>query len=136
MANSSHHETLKVSVEDNIIFIEAEGPWNSEYLDHLHQKLLWALTQVDLRNYATILTPIGEALTVESVQVQHIEFIRHSQSKTVAINLDHCTTSLLAENLFSKIYRTAGFKYAFFDNAFDARLWVEKQMITVDKSAS
>lgn len=136
MGNSSLHETLNVSVEDNIIFIEAEGPWNKEYLDGLHQKLLWGLKQVDPRTYATILTPKGEALTVEYIQEQHIEFIRHSQSKIVAINLDHCTTSLLAENLFSKIYRAAGFKYAFFDNVFDARLWIEKQMITADNSVS
>ena len=136
MANFEQSGTLKVSIEDNIIFIEAKGPWNIEYLDYLHQKILWALTQVDVHNYSVLLTPKGEALSVESTLEHHINFIRHSQSKIVAVNLGHCTTSLLAENLFSKIYRAAGFKYAFFDNAFDARMWLEKEMISAAVNTS
>ena len=128
--------TLKLSIEDNIIFIEATGPWNIEYLDHLHEKLLKALTQVDPHTYSVILTLKGEAISVESTLEYHINFIRHSQSKIVAVNLEHCTTSLLAENLFSKMYRAAGFKYGFFDNAFEARLWVEKEMKYAAISAS
>ena len=136
MANLAPHGTLKFSIEDNIIYIEAKGPWNIEYLDHLHQKLLWALTQVDPHTYGVILSLKGEALSVESTLEYHINFIRHSQSKIVAVNLEHCTTSLLAENLFSKMYRAAGFKYGFFDNAFEARLWVEKEMKYAAISAS
>jgi hypothetical protein len=122
--------SLQLEIEDNLILIEAQGPWNIEYLDFLHQELLWAVTQVEQRNYGVLLTLKGEAISVETGLEYHLHFIRHSKTKAVALNLAHCTTSQLTENLFTKIYRAAGIKHAFFDNAFDARLWLEKQLTT------
>ncbi|TWX70211.1 hypothetical protein [Colwellia sp. C1TZA3] len=119
---------LELTIEDSMILIAAQGPWNIEYLDCLHQKLSWAVTQVDPSNFGVLLTPKGEANSVEAGLEYHINFIRHSKTKAVALNLAHCTTSQLSENLFTKIYRAAGIKHAFFDNVFDARVWLEKQL--------
>ena len=121
---------LEITIEDNIIVITAEGPWNIEYLDNLHQKLLRAITQVDLSNYAILITPKGEAISVEAGLEYHLKFIRQGSTKAVALNLADCTTLQLTEYLFTKIYQAAGIKHAFFDNVFDARLWLEKELKT------
>ncbi len=97
-------------------------------MDHLHQKLLWAVTQVALNNYAILITAKGEAISVEAGLEYHLKFIRQGTTKAVALNLAHCTTSQLTEYLFTKLYQAAGIKHAFFDNVFDARLWLEKQL--------
>jgi len=120
--------TLAMSTEDNIILIDAEGPWNIDYIDYLHQQLLLAVAQVDYNNFGALLTPKGEAISVEAGVEYHADFIRQGNTKAIALNLAHCTTPLLAESLFSKIYRSAGVKHAFFDNAFDARHWLEKEL--------
>ncbi|MGB2740540.1 MAG: hypothetical protein WBC60_08305 [Cognaticolwellia sp.] len=130
------HGTLELAIEDNLILIEAQGPWNIEYLDFLHKKMSLAVTQVDQNNYAVLLTPIGEAISVEVGLEYHTNFIRNSRTKAVAVNLAHCTTSQLTENLFSKIYQAAGFKHAFFDNVSDARNWLERQLTTTVTIAS
>tara|TARA_R110000744_G_scaffold345939_2_gene451384 strand:+ start:1575 stop:1985 length:411 start_codon:yes stop_codon:yes gene_type:complete len=122
------HGMLKITIEDNIILIDAQGPWNIDYIDYLHQQLLLAVTQVDYNNFGALFTPKGEAISVEAGVEYHADFIRQGHAKAIAVNLAHCTTPLLAESLFSKIYRSAGVKHAFFDNAFDARHWLEKEL--------
>ena len=123
-----NNSSLELTIEDNLILIEAQGPWNIQYLAYLHKQLIWAVKQVDQRNYGVLLTLKGEAITVEEGLEYHLNFIRKSNTKAIALNLGYCTTALLTENLFSNIYRAAGFNHAFFDNAFDARFWLEKQL--------
>ena len=61
----SPHGTLDIAIDNNLILIEAQGPWNIEYLDHLHAQLIVAVSKVDLDNYAILITPKGEAISVE-----------------------------------------------------------------------
>ncbi len=124
----SRHGTLDIVIEDNLILIEAQGPWNIEYLDYLHEQLRIAVSKVDINNYAILITPKGEAISVEAGLEYHLNFIRQGNTKAVALNLAHCTTALLTESLFTKLYRAAGIKHAFFDNNFDARQWLEAEL--------
>jgi hypothetical protein len=125
MSIFSPHGTLDIVIEDNLVLIEAEGPWNIEYLDQLHEQLIKAVSQVDPNNYAILITPQGEAISVEAGLEYHLNFIRQGNAKAVALNLAHCTTASLTESIFTKLYRIAGVKHAFFDNSFDARQWLE-----------
>ncbi len=135
MSIFSPHGTLDIAVDGNLILIEAQGPWNVEYLDYLHAQLIAAVANVDLANYAILITPKGEAISVEAGLEYHLNFIRQGNTKAVALNLAYCTTSLLTESLFTKLYRAAGIKHAFFDNGFEARLWLEKQLKAVQVNA-
>jgi hypothetical protein len=128
MAIFSPHGTLDIVIEGNLILIEAQGPWNIEYLDQLHEQLFIAASRVDPKNYAILITPKGEAISVEAGIEYHLNFIRKGNAKAVALNLAHCTTALLTENLFTQLYRAAGIKHAIFDNSHDARLWLENEL--------
>ncbi len=76
MTNFAPHGTLELTIEDNLILLDVQGPWNLEYIDHLHEKLLWAVSQVDQSNYGVLLTPIGEAISVEEGFEYHLNFLR------------------------------------------------------------
>tara|TARA_R110000737_G_scaffold222271_1_gene237552 strand:- start:91 stop:483 length:393 start_codon:yes stop_codon:yes gene_type:complete len=128
MTTFSPHGTMALTIADNIIFLEAQGPWNIEYIECLHKQLLWAVTQVDANNTGVLFSPKGEAISVESGLEYHVNFIRQGKTKAIALNLAHCTTPLLTENLFSKLYRTANIKHAFFDKASDAKRWLEASL--------
>jgi hypothetical protein len=119
---------LELAIEENLILLDVQGPWNLEYIDHLHEKLLGAVSQVPENNYAVLFTPIGEAISVDAGFDYHLKFLRQGNARAIAINLGRCTTPLLTENLFTKLYRAAEIKFAFFDNTFDARLWLEKEL--------
>ena len=122
------HGTLDITIEGNLILIEAQGPWNIEYLALLHEQLIKAVSQVDQNNYAILITPKGETISVEAGFEYHLNFIRQGNTKAVALDLAHCTTALLTESIFTKLYRMAGIKHAFFDNSFDARQWLENEL--------
>ena len=124
----SPHGTLDIIVDDNIIFIEAQGPWNIEYLALLHEEFTKAVCRVDIANYAILITPKGEAISAEARGESHISFIKKGNAKAVALNLAYCTTALLTERIFTKLYRAADIKHAFFDSHHDARLWLDEEL--------
>jgi hypothetical protein len=72
-----------------------------------------AVTKTEQRNLGVLPTPKGKAISVEASLEHHINCILHSKTKAVVVNLAHFTRSQLSENLFNKIYRAAGIKYAF-----------------------
>ena len=122
------HGTVNIVTEGNLILIEAKGLWNIEYLDHLHEELIKAVSQVDKNNYAALITLNGEAVSVDEGFEYHLNFIRQGNIKAVALNLAYCTTASLTKNMCTKLYRAAGIKHAFFDNSHDARLWLEHEL--------
>ena len=122
---------MELTIADNTILVATQGQWNSESLNNLHQALSPAVTKTEQRNLGVLLTPKGEAVSVEASLKYHINGILHSKTKVAAVNLAHFTRSQLSENLFNKIYRAAGIKYAFFDNIFETRVWLEKQLKSV-----
>jgi hypothetical protein len=74
----SPHGTLDIAIDNNLILIEAQGPWNIEYLDHLHAQLIVAVSKVDLANYAILITPKGNIhkrplLTFRGIPVEDVE---------------------------------------------------------------
>lgn len=129
----SPHGTLQLAIVDNIILLEAQGPWNIEFIDYLHQQLFSAVEQVKHRNYGVLFSPKGEAISVEAGLEYHLNFLRQGNTQAIALNLAHCTTPLLTESLFSKLYRAANIKHAFFDQAPDAKLWLEAELKAASK---
>ena len=109
------NSALALTIADNLILVATQGQWNSVYLNNLHQVLSMAVTKVVQSNFDVLLTPKDKAISVEPGLEYHINFIRHSKTKAVAVNLAYCRRSQLSENLFNKIYRATGIKYAFFD---------------------
>jgi hypothetical protein len=124
----SAHGTLKIDIADNVIMVEAGGPWNIEYLDNLHQQLMNAAVHVDINNYGLLLALKGEAIPVDKGLEYHLNFIRQGRTRAVAVNLAECTTSLLTKSIFSKLYRSANIHHQFFDNSIDAQQWLALQM--------
>ena len=128
MVGFSPHGGLDITIENNLIMIDARGPWNIEYLDQLHGQLLQAITKVDINKYGVLITLRGDAISVGDGFEYHLNFIRKGNTKAVAINLSNCTTALLSESIFSKLYQKAGVNHAFFDNSADAYQWLESQL--------
>lgn len=124
----SPHGGLSIFVEDNIILIEAQGPWNIEYLDQLHAQLILAVKKVDQNNYGVLLTLKGDAISVEPGLQYHFNFIQRSHVKAVALNMASCTTALLTESIFAHLYHKAKVKHAFFDNSLNAHQWLEAEL--------
>jgi len=108
--------------------IEAQGPWNEEYVDYLHRELLIAVRQLDINNYGTLLNLSGQALVVDKGVDKHIEFLKQSHTKAVAINLSDCDTCEMTKNLLDKVYKRAGIKHQYFEQENAAKEWLHAQL--------
>lgn len=122
------HGKFSLSVKENIIYIEAQGPWNIEFTLHLHQDLLAVASQVDINNYGIVLTPIGEAIAGDDVIQAHINFVSNAQTKAVAVNFEKCLTIPISQALFKRVYESAGINYQFFSSMANSKKWVKTQL--------
>jgi hypothetical protein len=112
--NFKSHGKCDINIKDNIIVIDAQGPWNLEFVQQLHKNLIAAVKQIDNSQYFVLLVPYGEALVVSEGIDYHINFIKKSNVSAVALNLNHTSTKSITKSLFEKIYQTAGIKHKFF----------------------
>lgn len=58
------HGCSNITVEGNIIVIDAQGPWNYEFMAIIHKNILDAVKHVDINNFAVLLHPIGDRKSV------------------------------------------------------------------------
>lgn len=122
------HGKFSIDIQENIICIRAQGPWNLEFAELIHRELLLAASKVDIENYAVYLEPMGEALCGHDVINAHTEFVAKGRTKAVAVNFQHCYTAPISKTVFTKIYAAAGSNYQFFDDKITAIDWLEEQL--------
>ena len=128
MTNSKFeiHGQYKLSTRDNIIFIEAKGPWNLEFFQQIHDDFRAVYHQIDTKNYAVLLIPHGETIAISDALALHESFVLQGNAKAIAINLQYSSTPLSGESMFRQVYEKIGLKHAFFNNTKVAKLWLDK----------
>ena len=128
MTQYKPHGTCSILVEGNLMIIKAQGPWNDEYIDCLHQDLILVSQSIDINNYGILLNLYGEALAVNSGVKKHFDFVRRSNTKAIAINLAECHTREMTKTIFSKIYDQADIRSAIFLDEISAKTWLLEQL--------
>ena len=122
------HGSSKVSVDNNLIIIECEGPWNIEFFYELHQDILNAVKAVDYNNYGVLLIPRGEAIGTAETTNYHIAFLKEGNTKAIAINIALSDIPASTENICRIAYQAAGLKHAFFNDNDTAIDWLQQQL--------
>lgn len=129
MMNYSPHGKSEITVEHNLMLIEAYGSWNEEYMVQFHQQLLEAAVLLtNLNNYGIVINLHGQALITEQGIHTHIEFIKQGHTKAIAINMADCLSLGISQNILTKLYRAADIKHQFFTTHSDAKAWVLEQL--------
>ena len=119
------HGKFDIIVEDNIMKIDAIGPWNDEFFLELHEHLLMAAEHLDINNYVVLLNPIGQAVSAMKNFTFHSEFVAKASAKAVAVNLAQCTSHGITRTLFESVYQNACITHEFFTNKDDALNWLD-----------
>jgi len=122
------HGKCDIIVEDNILVVEVEGPWNIEFIQNMHASLLSASKQIDINNYGILLLLCGDAVAVQEAIDYHIEFIQHISAKAVAINLAHSNVPSITKHMCEKIYQTVSFPTQYFTDTLSAQKWLKAQL--------
>jgi len=123
----SAHGKSEISVTGRIMTIQSRGPWNIEYFTVLHNNIIIAIKDNDLKEFAVLLIPYGEAIGVYGALEYHVNFLRQGNVNAIAINLANCDTPQSTESLCRIAYEAAGFEHEFFYEDEPALAWLKKQ---------
>lgn len=123
------HGHCSFSVQDNIITIDATGPWNLEFFKEMHKNLSEIiLRDVDFNNFAILLILRGDSLAVQDGLDYHLHLVRKGPTKALAMNSAASNTQKVTQDIFKKVYDRAGLKNKCFDDTQEAIEWLKTQL--------
>lgn len=120
------HGHCTYTVENNIVIIDATGPWNLEFFKKMHKELFEILQHdVDFNNFAILLVLRGDSVAAQDGLDYHLHLVKQGLTKALAINSASSNTSQITQNIFKKVYDRAGLINQSFDNTEDALTWLK-----------
>jgi hypothetical protein len=124
----SAHGKTTLSIIDDVIILECEGPWNIEFFHILHQQIYQAIQQCSPGNYGVLLIPIGETIGTPEAMDYHIKFLNKGNPKAIAVNLSRSDIPQSTQNLCHLAYQTSQLTHAFFVDNDSALYWLRENM--------
>lgn len=124
------HGKHKMWLENQIIYIESEGPWNLEYFHEMHTELFNLVMLIKEQPYALLISLIGNGIPVKEGVEIHKLFVEKGNARAVAVNLSECTTKSITENVFSDCYKRAKLNYRIFQEKREAKQWLQVSIHT------
>jgi hypothetical protein len=125
------HGRCQITVNNNIIIIDALGPWNLEFFEILHSNLQQTV-QDSFKNkiYGIVVILKGETLATQEGLNYHLSQVKQGNAKAIAINMIHSSFALTTQIQFEAVYNKAGLKNKFFRNTSSAKLWIENLLLS------
>lgn len=125
------HGKCDLSVVNDILTIDIEGPCNREFYDHMHTKLLNIAPQLNLQNYAVMIILRGEVSIINEALGFHVEFLKARTVKAIAVVLKWCATPSMTKAMCHKAYEEAGIIQQFFENIDNAKNWLRDDVLDI-----
>jgi len=123
------HGKCNYLVENNIITIDATGPWNLEFFKQMHRELAdIILNDVDFNNFAILLILKGDSVAVQDGLNYHLNLVRSGPTKALAINSALSNAPQITQSIFKKVYDQAGLKNQCFNSTDAAKAWLAAQL--------
>ncbi|MDP7593260.1 MAG: hypothetical protein QF552_11335 [Litorilituus sp.] len=120
----STHGKFTISIDGNIVIIEAEGPWNNEFFINMHRSLATQVSKIDASNFALLVILTGEGVaTFDSLKI-HSKYVKAGSAKAIAINVGRCDTPFITKVIFEKVYKKNNLPHQFFNDNADAKEWL------------
>jgi len=122
------HGAYRVDIQENLLVIEAKGPFNKEVvkqysldLANAVQKMQAPWGQLIIMHQDSLFTPDAENLMHKSARARKLFGLYAS-----AIVLVETTVRFAIEHQVSNIYRRADIAHDFFENEQQARTWLQE----------
>jgi hypothetical protein len=124
--NFPAHGRCQITHDNNIIIIDAIGPWNLEFFEILHSNLQQTI-QENFKNkaYGIVVVLKGETLATQEGLNYHLSQVKQGNATAIAINMIHSSFALTTQIQFEAVYNKAGLKNKFFRDSSIAKQWIE-----------
>ena len=121
------HGKCTYSIQNNIVIIEAEGPWNLEFFVEMHKDLRQIIIEnLDINDYKILVVFKGNALSVQDGLDYHLNNVKLGKAKAIACSLEFSNNPSFTQMLFEKVYDEALLENRFFTTTTEALQWLEK----------
>ena len=128
-AELTAHGQCSYTIEDNIVIIDATGPWNLEFFKKMHHELsLIILNDVDFQNFAILLILRGESLAAKDGLDYHLKLVSSGPTKALAIHSALSDAPQITRSIFQNVYDQAGLKNQAFDSIEYAKTWLKTHL--------
>lgn len=120
------HGRCQFTIDNNIIIIDALGPWNLEFFEVLHSNLqLIVLENFKNKAYGIVVILKGETLATQEGLNYHLYKVKQGNAKAIAVNMIHSSFALTTQIQFEAVYNKAELKNKCFRDTSMAKQWVE-----------
>ena len=128
-AELTAHGQCSYSVDNNIVTIDATGPWNLEFFKKMHRELSQIiLNDVDFENFAILLILKGESLAAKDGLDYHLKLVKSGPTKALAIHSALSDAPQITRSIFQNVYDQAGLKNQAFDSIEYAKTWLKTHL--------
>lgn len=123
------HGKCSYTIEDNIVIIDATGPWNLEFFKKMHRELSdIILNDVDFHNFAILLILKGDSFATQDGLDYHLHLVKQGPTKALALNSTLSNASQITQSVFKKVYDKAGLENQNFDTTEAAICWLKSKL--------
>lgn len=123
------HGLCHYAIDDNIVIIDAKGPFNLEFFKEMHADLVnFVMANANYKNFAILLIMRGDTLALPDALQYHEEHVRKGTARAIAVNLTHSHYATTTAKQMQKVYTNAGLKNEVFDDIEDAKNWLNSHL--------
>lgn len=132
MHSFAPHGEYRISLEDNLLLVEAKGPFNSEIVVNYAADMEWAVKQV-VAPWAQLIILHQEGLFTPNAEKQMYSTISARKElglSASAIVIIGASARFAMEMQISRIYNDLQVKHQYFDSEKEAREWLIEASVT------
>jgi len=127
------HGSIKVSVDNDLVTIDIEGPCNTEFFECMAEQLVLIRPQLNMDNYTGLVILRHEALATPEAMAYFTSYLKTVQVRAVAINLQYSDTPSMTQDICKKAYTDSGVRHQFFFDNVSAKLWLRERMAMTEE---
>lgn len=124
------HGVFTVKPLGQIVFVDAEGPWNQESAKAYRQALFDAIESMAGCPWALLVVLHGQSMMTPEAEQEMVALVKARKEKgmrSVALVCGDTLGRSMIERQFSRIYQAADVQYTFVDDIDDAYAWLGQQ---------
>ena len=127
--NLSTHGSYRLSFENNILYVEAEGPFNAEILQEYYRDMKKIVEENKSKRWAALVTYHGNGIFTPDAEYALIEVTKYRAKNGMIANASVLKESIhadLQQTQLARIYQTAKVRSHFFSDEHSAKNWLTK----------
>ncbi|GAA0810824.1 hypothetical protein KO495_07200 [Colwellia sp. D2M02] len=128
----SQHGQYTIEHQDNILIVDAAGPFNDETAKHYHQDITQLINELSGEAWGSLVTFHGNSIFTPDAEQQLIETTRYRQERgmiAIAVVITNSAYADIQQMQLQRIYRQCRIDFHVFSEVSRAKSWLN-QFIT------